>query len=33
MKHLGMFEADNKQRLLEGVSRDVLKQVVERLRG
>jgi phage terminase small subunit len=33
MKHLGMFEADNKQRLLEGVSRDVLKEVAERLRG
>lgn len=33
MKHLGMFEADNKQRLLEGVSRETLKAVAERLRG
>jgi phage terminase small subunit len=33
MKHLGMFEADNKQRLLEGVSRETLKAAAERLRG
>lgn len=33
MKHLGMFEADNRQRLLEGVSRETLKTIVEKLRG
>lgn len=33
MKHLGMFEADNRQRLLEGVSRETLKAIVEKLRG
>ena len=33
MKHLGMFEADNKQRLLDGVSREILREAAERLRG
>lgn len=33
-KHLGLYEKDNKQRsFLEGVSRETLKAVVERLRG
>lgn len=33
-KHLGLYERDNKQRgLLDGVSRETLKAVAERLRG
>jgi phage terminase small subunit len=34
MKHLGMFERDNKQRNpLEGVPRETLRAIAERLRG
>lgn len=34
MKHLGMFEADNKQRSpLDGLPRDLLKELAERLRA
>ena len=34
MKHLGLYQEDNKQRNpFEGISRDTLKQISERLRG
>lgn len=34
MKHLGQYERDNKQKsLLEGVDRETVKAIVERLRG
>lgn len=33
-KHLGLYERDNRQRgLLDGVPRDLLKEIAERLRG
>lgn len=34
MKHLGQYEQDNKQRnLLEGIDRDTMKVIAEKLRG